>query len=76
MNLTEWPSLKFDCKPTFGFDLDLGVFGPVSSSAEMETTSGKLSSTTTMASCCVPPKIMHITRDTTHVQCALQHVNN
>ena len=42
-HLPEWPSLKFDYRPIYGFDLDLGIFGPVSSSAEMDTNSGKWS---------------------------------
>ena len=41
--LPECTSLKFDYRPKDGFDLDLGIFGPVSSSAEMDTNSRKWS---------------------------------
>ena len=35
--------MKFDWRPIYEFDLDLGTFGSVSSSAEMDTNSRKWS---------------------------------
>ena len=52
--LPEWPSLKFDSRPIYGFDL--GILGPASSLTVGDANSGEWPRVRTVVSCGLPPK--------------------